>query len=142
MATLPELLAMLHRRIGFEAVQHDMEAGRIYLLGRMHGRLPNALQLTHRLLLAAVNSPWTIDIAQVYLLKKGRLVKAWRFIIQSDDITSSIEPILAVIRGTPEVQQPFTDVVPLPGATADRNMQGANGKGASVTGKAILGRRM
>ena len=143
MATLPELLGAMRQKLGFEAVQKDMDTGRVYLLGRIRGQtIANMLVWTHRMLLSSKTTSWTADISQTYMLKNGQLVKAWRIIIQSSDVVDAIDQVMQVLRKTPAARQPELDTIPLPGATADRNMPAAPGaRGAALTGQAIIGRR-
>jgi hypothetical protein len=143
MAALPELLAALKVKTGFEPVQQAEVGGKAYLHGRIRGQtIANMLVVTHRLLLQARTATWNIDVSQVYSLKNGQLVKGWRIVVDSNDMGSALDQIVQIVRGAPEAVRPTQlEEFPLAVSTADRNAPNARGKGAALTGQAIVGRR-
>lgn len=143
MATLPELLAIMRTKTGFEPVQQSNDQNRVYLYGRIRGQtIANMLVLTHRVLLQAKTSNWNADVSQAYSLKNGQLVKGWRIVVNSDDMPAALDHIISIVRSAPAARQPQQlDEFPLAGAAPDRNTPNAKGKGAALTGQAVIGRR-
>ena len=142
MSTLPDLLTILQARTGFEPVQQSQENDRIYLYGRIRGQtIANMLVFVGQLVFAAVTAPWNADVSQAYSWKGGHLAKGWRFVITSDDIPRAINHIVSMLKNMPAAKSLQVEEFPLSGYAASREGQGTNGKGASESGKAVIGRR-
>lgn len=143
MATADDLARQLRNRVGFEVVQRHVDAGRVYMLGRLLQSPANMALMAHHLMTVSqqCGGAWTVDISQPYVLRSGRVLKAWRFLLQGQDIDQAIDQVFAAMRQAPTARRGELDEFPLAGAGSSREGQDASGKGAAASGKAMIGRR-
>ena len=142
MSTLTELLSGMHTKLGFQVVEQEQTANRIYLLGRVVGQTPHNLSAFGRhLSFASEKTNWSIDFSLAYAIRKGVYAKGWRLIFTADDTTAIIDQLNALLRSSPSAQPQQIDEFPLSGYSSSRDGQNTKGRGASVAGQAIIGRR-
>lgn len=144
MAKAQHLVTVLATKARFEAVDVKETVTQIRILGRV--RADNASTTTNWLAMmdaiaAQEERPgcsWSVDISRKYFRRQGRLVYAWRLIIQGDDLEAQLEEIIAAAQSS-QVQAPQEVMeVPLINAHGDRNAF-RNGKGAGATGTVPVG---
>lgn len=118
----------------FECVSVTPEKNKVRLLGRVRPTQNTGmlLRVIQRLLLAAESSEWNMDASKQYFMRGGRLTYGWRFIFQGENIETHLSSIITIINNTDKVVQQLTEVR-LHGASPNRNMPTAGGKGARPT---------
>ncbi len=146
--SLRDLQAALHRKTGFEVLEHTDGDLRLRLGGRqrqdrMNTNVPNWLLVVRELIRHAgkQSTPWTVDLSKHYITKgqppNDVLYFYWRVIFQVSEgkISDHFDDIIRVILAAPKVSRGEITEFPLPGANADRNSNGGimRGRGASGT---------
>ncbi len=118
---LTELLGLLKVR-GFEAVSKNITAKQLRLLGRVpQASMNNWLVAMDWLLAKGESSSWTIDISKQYFRRNGKLLFAWRIILQAtDDVTQHYADLGEAVRNSPKAKTTVEEYT-LHGASASRN---------------------
>jgi hypothetical protein len=147
---LRPLLTLLQSKNGFTTKDVGTPSDRQI---RLLGRLPMARMGDWLVTMAHVhahqqrNGRWTVDFSKAYFPRGGKIVYAWRIILQSTDASIMVhfQDILNAFQGAPSSTRGEVMEMPLMGAL--RNDTNAGGKGASTIGgkadfvpKAALGR--
>lgn len=136
--TLAELVNILKMRGGFDLVNHQADEKQIRMLGRVPKQMMNSwLVVVHHMLSVSEKSAWNIDVSKQYFLRGGRVIFAWRLIIQADDVESKLEHICNAITNAPRAKH-IIEEQPLVGARPDRNSP-QHGKGAQGVLGAVVG---
>jgi hypothetical protein len=143
MATIDDLFAMLHKKCGFEVVNHTLNPDRLRVLGRVPRQgmnVGNYLVLVDRMLRAALQSrPWTADISDVYILKANKTVYARRWLLQGTGIEAHLDDIIKVLMTSPGAQRPELEEVQLYGVLPNRNDTAGGRRGAGPMGSVAVG---
>jgi hypothetical protein len=144
MATVDDLFVMLHKKTGFEVVNHTLTTNKLRVLGRVPRQgmnVGNYLVLVHRMLTATENGkrPWSVDISDVYLKKGGKVAYARRWLVQADNIEAHLADIIAVLQSSPGAQRPELEEVKLYGLSPDRNNTAGGRRGAGPMGSVAVG---
>jgi hypothetical protein len=145
MSTAAELFTALHRRAGFEMVNHTLAPTRLRILGRLPldragMNMSNWKVLMERLLTAAEQGrPWSVDLSKSYFKKGGRIVYAWRVIFQGDAIETHLTDIINVVKTSPGARIPEPTEVRLYGLPQDRNNTAGGKAGAGPVGSVAVG---
>lgn len=137
-----ELSRALHSKCGFEVrTANDDNPRQLRMLGRApKERMGDMLLLVNTLKMAEEQgAKWTCDISKMYLRRNGKVLYAWRFIFQAEDVSQQINDIIRAVSKAPKSSRRELEEVPLIGVSADRNAQGANGKGAGFLGQIKIG---
>lgn len=143
----PALLQALRTKCGFEVRDVNQPSPKqMRLLGRIpQSRMGDMLLLIYALKTREEQGPgWTADISKNYFLLGGKVVFGWRIIFQSNEAFGEkhVSDICKVVNTTPNSSRREVTEAPLIGATANRNAQGANGKGAGYIGQVKIGPQM
>lgn len=153
MATLNDLLATLHRRCQFEIPDPSD-------IRRFVQETPNQIRIVGRIKVdgttASMNNwllimnglfermekpgvTWKADISKWYFRRSGRIVFAWRILLQGEDIKSRLPEILTVVNNAPISNKAEVTEIALPGIGRANRNAGMNGKGAGLSGKVAVG---
>jgi hypothetical protein len=144
MATVEELIGMLHKKSGFEVVNHNLTQNKLRILGRVPKRgmnIGNYLVLIDRMLsvMESGKRAWSVDISDVYLKKAGKTVYARRWILQAENIEAHLGDVIAVLQSSPGSQRPELEEVRLYGLPPDRNNTSGGRRGAGPMGAVAVG---
>lgn len=145
MATLPELFANLRSKAGFEVVSHTITPTRLRVLGRLPldragMNMGNWVVLVDRLLTASEQGkPWSVDVSKSYFKRQGKLVYAWRLLIQADEIEKHYGDMISVVKTSPGAARPEPTEVRLYGRAADDNDTSGGKRGAGPAGSVLIG---
>ena len=136
---LNELLRMLYQHCGYETLEASQPSkGTVRLMGRVrHERIPDWIIAVHTLLNGEGNG-WSLDVSKYHFLRGGKVIYAWRVIIQAEDVLAQLPSIYAVLRSAPKSSRAETDEMPLLGASRSRNVM-VKGKGAGPMGSVAVG---
>jgi hypothetical protein len=153
MATVNDLLAVLHRRCNFE-IPDPSDLSRfiqetpkqIRIIGRIRPDGTSAAMNNWLLIMSSLfermekpGVTWKADISKWYFRRNGRIVFAWRILLQGEDIKSRLTEILQAVNNSPISSKAEVEEIPLPGVgRANRNVS-HNGKGAGLSGKVAVG---
>jgi hypothetical protein len=139
MTTLPELLAVLHRKGGFEMVNHTVSPARLRLVGRVPKiHMSNWLVLVDRLIAASDGGrPWSVDISKWHFRRSQKVVFAWRLIFQAEEVEKQYADILNVSKTSPGAKMVESDEVHLYGR-GDNDTSGGK-RGAGPAGSVAVG---
>jgi hypothetical protein len=147
MATVQDLINVLASRAKFEPVEVDEKPTQIRMLGRVRtdahaSAMDNWLAMMNAIAEREEHEgcTWKVDISRKYFRRNGRLIFAWRLIIQGENLEASLPELVAAAQSTAAVAKSYRelDEIPLPGVRGDRNAH-INGKGAGATGKVLTG---
>lgn len=134
---LVELLGLLKAR-GFEAVSKNVTAKQVRLLGRVpQAGMSNWLVAVDWLLAKGENAPWTIDISKQYFRRNGKLLFAWRIILQAEDVSKYYGDLGEAVRNSPKAKTTVEEYT-LHGVGPDRNSV-RGGKGVQGVLNAVVG---
>ena len=134
---LAELLGLFKAR-GFEAVSKNVTAKQVRLLGRVpQAVMSNWLVAVDWLLAKGENAPWTIDISKQYFRRNGKLLFAWRIILQADDVSKHYGDLGEAVRNSPKAKTTVEEYT-LHGVGPDRNSV-RGGKGVHGVLNAVVG---
>ena len=132
MSTANDIVSILTKRVGFEALAVDPSDNQLRLIGRIP---PNAqshwVLVIHKLLVATERTQWKVDISRFYFTRvvgnnQKRLFYSWRVIFQGQNIGQFYKAICACINDAPRPARVELQEFPLTGA----QRQHQNGKGA------------
>jgi hypothetical protein len=143
-STLEDLLALLHQRAGFEAVNQTVDVTRVQVLGRVLDKGENArnwraIKLA-MLRASRASSTWKLDLSRSHFLLDDDERWAWRLIFSGEGIESQlpavIESVIVALTPPPVPKPPAQELteMPLPGVTADRNNPQGGRRGAGTIG--------
>jgi hypothetical protein len=146
MTTTNDLYQILLQKVGYEVVVPTEEPGRLRLMGRIPAdkeerNMGNWKLVMDRVLEAAFDRPWTVDISKNYF-KKGKgqpVVFAWRIIFAHADIAQHYADIVNIIRTAPSSARTEVTEMPLPGSSVHRNSTAGGKRGAGVSGSIPVG---
>lgn len=153
MATLNDLLATLGRRCNFELPDRSdidrfvqVTPKQIRIVGRIRdGGTTAAMSnwfLIMNALLERMEKPgvtWKADISKWYFRRGGKIIFAWRILLQGDEVSSRLTEILAVVNGAPVTNRSEVTEIALPGVGRASRNSNVNGKGAGYAGKVPVG---
>lgn len=138
------VLSALRAKVGFEAVSKNETPAQLWILGRIpddtQGLNGNNWKIVMwRLLQAMKNRPWKADLSKDYFIKEetGKLVFAWRVILQGKDIAKHYADIANIIQTSPSARAEVMEI-PLSGG-ADRNNPAGGRRGAGPAGTVAVG---
>ena len=143
MAYSPETAGLreaLYRKAAFETVAEMVWPNKLRLVGRVPPNSErNWLVVLYRLLAAAEQRPWNVDISKWYFIKKenGKVVQARRVIFDGTDLPKHYADIMNIISTSP-MAQPDVIEIPLAGG-ANRNNPAGGKRGAAPTDRAVVG---
>ncbi len=141
MAEVQEFLRALSEKSKFDVVNHTATPGKLRVVGRIpHDELNHNVQswliIARNLLLASEQAGWNIDVSKQYFIKtvgdSKKIVYAYRLIVQGDNISTILDSLIPLVRGSKPSSSVQLDRFPLHGETAERNV-GKRGKGARNT---------
>ena len=153
MATVNDLLVALHRRCRFELPdasdpgRYVQETpGQIRIIGRIRSdgtsaSMDNWLLVMNSLFkrMESQGVAWKVDISKWYFNRGGKIVFAWRILLQGENIKSRLAEILTVVNNSPVTSRAEVQEIALPGVgRANRNVN-QNGRGAGLAGKTAVG---
>jgi hypothetical protein len=134
---LAELLGLFNAR-GFETVSKNVTAKQMRLLGRVpQANMSNWLVAMDYLLAKGETAAWTLDISKQYFRRNGRLLFAWRIILQSDDVAKYYDDLGEAVRNSPKARA-TVETYTLHGAGPNRNSM-RDGKGVQGALNAVVG---
>lgn len=143
MATVEDILRMLHKKAGFEVVNHTLGPNKLRILGRVPkqgSNVGNYLVLVDRVLTAMERGrPWSVDISDLYLKKAGKTVYARRWLIQAENLETHFDDIITVLQSSPGTVRPELEEVQLFGLPPDRNNTAGGKRGAGPMGSVAVG---
>lgn len=139
--TLEGLIQMLQMRGGFETVNHQESPNQLRLLGRV--RKPSVdgwLLVINQLKATEENVAWSIDISKQYFRRGGKLMFAWRLILQAEGVAQHYGHVAQSVGNSPRARTIIEEQA-LPGARSDRNAPSvaSRGKGAQSALKSTVG---
>jgi hypothetical protein len=144
-ASSSTVFAVLRAKVGFEVVSKNESASQLWMLGRIpddtQGLNGNNWKIVMwRLLQAMKNRPWKADLSKDYFIKEetGKLVFAWRVILQGTDIAKHYADIANIIQTSPSARAEVMEI-PLAGVSADRNNTAGGRRGAGPAGTVAVG---
>jgi len=137
--TLEDLVQLLRARAGYETVNHQLSPNQLRLLGRVRKPAVDGWLLVVRNLVMA-EAPWHIDISRHYFPRGGKLVYAWRIILQGESVEQHFHHVAQTVANSPRAHTIIEEQA-LPGARRDRNIPSISnrGKGAQGSLKATVG---
>ena len=136
-----QLITALRMRGGFETVNQHLAPGQFRLSGRVRKpAMDGWLLVMDYLIMKEEEAAWSVDISKKYLRSGGKLMFAWRFILQAEDVAQYLSPLATLIMKAPRARV-YVDEQALPGVGGNRNAPsgGNRGKGAQDSLKAIVG---
>jgi hypothetical protein len=153
MATLNDLLTALNRRCRFEIPDpSDMARfiqqtpNQIRIIGRIRSDGTTANMANWLLLMNALferaekpGVTWKADISKWYFRRGGKIVFAWRVLLQGDAIAERITEITTVVNSSPVTSRAEVEEIALPGVGRANRNTNQNGRGAGYAGKVAVG---
>ncbi len=139
--TLEDLVRMLQMRGGFEVVNHQAAPNQLRLLGRVRNPSMDAwILVVNQLKSVEESAPWSIDISKQYFRRGGKLMFAWRVILQAENVEQCYAHVAQSVSNSPRART-IIEEQPLPGARSDRNAPSVanRGKGAQSALKSTVG---
>lgn len=137
-AAFRDLQAALHKKSGFQVLDHNASEGQLRVMGRqlkdtMGVNLNNWFLVIRTLLQKHTKAPWKVDVSKNYFLRGDVVIYGWRLIFQTDD-GSSLDPhlqeIVATILSSPHTARGELSEYPLPGVRdPDRNVSDGRSRG-------------
>lgn len=135
-----EIQAALHKKSGFEVLEHKEGTSQLRIAGRqpkdrMGMNTPNWLLVCTNLLKKSSGSKWSLDVSKHHFLRGESIIYSWRLIFQCEgSIREHYEEILKAIHGASHTSRGEITEMPLAGASKDRNAAGGVGRGRGATG--------
>jgi hypothetical protein len=155
MATVNDLLKALKRKCQFELPEHRAEergkfvqeaATQIRIIGRLVSNGTTASMNNWLLIMDALMTrmeqpgvTWKVDISKWYFKRGGRIVFAWRILLQGEAIQSKITEITTVVTGSAVSSRSEVTEIALPGVGRANRNENSNGRGAGLSGKVAVG---
>jgi hypothetical protein len=139
-----DLLRALNQRAGFELVDKSGTPSQLRLIGRVpldrEGRnMNNWLLVLRELLTRSASAPWKADISKHYFLMAGKVVYAWRIILQGEAIETHLAEVTALVNAAPQTSRTEVAEMPLAGVGPDRNSTVGGKRGAGSVGGVPIG---
>ena len=145
MATAQDLINVLAAKARFEPVDVQESTTQLRILGRVRTDGARTAMDNWLLMMNSIaekeeraGCPWKVDISRKYFRRGGKLIFAWRLIIQGENLPALLPDIIAAAQGSPVSQGVELTEIALPGASGNRNAF-RNGRGAGETGKVPVG---
>jgi len=145
MAKAQDLINVLAARARFEPVDIQESSNQIRILGRVRTDGTSAAMDNWLLMMNSIaereerpGCAWKVDISRKYFRRGGKLIFAWRLIIQGEGMTSLLPDLISAAQASPVSQRTELTEIALPGGHRDRNAL-RNGKGAGATGQVPVG---
>lgn len=133
-----KLSTLLKSRFGFEVRDINQSSSKqLRILGRLPtARMGDWLVGMHHVSLHVLQrqNTWSVDFSKQYFLRNGRIVYAWRIIIQADSVEKYAQDIINAFSGAPRSARGEVMEIPLMGASSFRTGRNPSGKGASTIG--------
>lgn len=124
----------LRQKAGLEVVEANVSEKSARFLGRLpKERQGDWLLVMHQMLKNGEGREWKIDISKHYFLRSGRLVYAWRLILQGAAAKQMLEEALNAVSAAPQTSRAEIMSAPLVGASIYRTQE-IDGKGVGATG--------
>ncbi len=117
MSDVKSVIEVLHKKAGFETVNHEHKPNQLRLMGRVHTNMMGHWKLVMHTLLSSQDSGWKVDLSKNYFLRGTKVFYAWRIIVQGEDY----DGLVKVINGAPAPNRAEIMEVPLVGVSASRN---------------------
>lgn len=136
----------LRKKVGFEVVSDTETPNQLRVLGRipedslgLNGN--NWKIVTYRLLKAMDSRPWKVDVSKSYFIKKetGKLVFAWRILLQGDGIAQHYADVINLIDTSPSARVEVTEIPLGGGNEGGRNNTAGGRRGAGPMGSIPTG---
>jgi hypothetical protein len=144
MAKAQDLINVLAAKARFEAVDVAEQPNQIRILGRVRQDGTSTTMDNWLLMMNSIaereeqpGCKWKVDISRKYFRRAGKLIFAWRLIIQGEELSVLLQEVIAAAQGAPLSSRNEVTEVPL-GARGDRNAL-VRGKGAGASGTVPVG---
>lgn len=145
MAKLQDLINVLANKARFEPVDIDEKPTNIRILGRVRTDGPRSAMDNWLLMMNAIaereereGCTWKVDISRKYFRRGGRLIFAWRLIIQGSDLENELKEVIQAASMAPS-STPRGEIEEIPlNVSGNRNVM-RNGKGAGLSGQVLAG---
>lgn len=115
---------------GYDVVSHNVLPSQLRILGRVNNDRQGVWVATMDRILAQAEkqTDWSVDLSKTYFRRGGRIVFAWRIIVQGEDVLDNLGGLtMAVSTATPEPARVTEQALVGLRASRDRLV---NGKGA------------
>lgn len=137
----------MQKKAGFEAVSvSEPSPTQLRALGRIPEDLGgmnmgNWKILMYRLYSVMDDRPWKVDISKSYFIKKetGKLVFAWRVIVQGEDLAKHLPEITQIVTSSPVSARAEVTEIPLAGAAGNRGKVTGGRRGAGPSSQVLVG---
>ncbi len=132
-----KLSTLLKSRFGLEVRDMSQPSPKqLRILGRLpQVRMGDWLLGMHHVCTHVARRPntWTVDFSKNYFVRNGKIVYAWRIIIQAESVEKYAQDIINAFTGAPHSARGEIMEIPLMGASTIRG-RNDRGKGASTIG--------